>query len=83
MRCWAGLGLGEAWPGVTRFPDLWWLGGGGGEAWGLEGGCWLTFTRTFEDVNVSPGPVGIDGVRVHRHGCLLLQVGWKSCRQMG
>lgn len=37
---------------------------------GLGGGCWLTFTRTFEVVNASPAPAGIDGVRVHRHGCL-------------
>jgi hypothetical protein len=49
----------------------------------LGGGCWLTFTRAFEDVNASPAPAGIDGVRGHRLGCLVLQVGWRSCRQMG
>lgn len=77
----ADLGLGQAWPGVTLVPDLW------EKRVGVEGreggGCWLTFTRTFEDVNASPGPAGIDGVRVHRHGRWLFQVGWKSCRQMG
>lgn len=82
----ADLGLGQAWPGVTLAPDPWLPRGGEDEGWGWgreRGGCWLTFTRTFEDVNASPGPAGIDGVRVHRHGRLLLQVGWKSCRQMG
>ena len=48
----------------------------------VKRGCWLTFTRVFEDVNASPGPAGMDGVRVHRHGLLLLPVSWKSCRQM-
>lgn len=50
---------------------------------GVERGCWLTFTSGFEDVNASPGPDGIDGVRVHKHGRLLLPVSWKSCGQMG
>lgn len=46
---------------------------------GVGGGCWLTFTRTFGDVNASLGPAGIDGVKVHKHSCLFLQMIWESC----